>query len=132
MVEDHGSTGLSLRQHPVAILRATLQQRAMIACPELAHLRDRRRVAVLGIVLVPQKPGSAKGVMFITIENEAGIAKLMLWPNRYEAQRRLVMSATVLARRSKVQREAEVVHVIADRLEDLSGLVRSLGDRKRA
>jgi error-prone DNA polymerase len=70
--------------------------------------------------------------MFITIGDETGVAKLMLWPNRYEAQRRLILLATMLARHGKVQREAEVVHVIADRLEDLSGLLRSLGDRKRA
>ena len=72
VVEDYGSTGLSLRQHPVAFLRDDLRRRGMAACADLAHLRDGRRVVVPGIVLVRQKPGSAKGVMFITVEDETG------------------------------------------------------------
>jgi len=131
VVEDYGSTGLSLRQHPVAFLRADLRRRGMVACADLTHLRDGRRVAVPGIVLMRQKPGSAKGVMFITLEDETGVANLVLWPDRYQAQRRLVLSASMLACHGKVQREGDVLHVIADRLEDLSGLLRSVGDRER-
>ena len=72
VVEDYRSVGLSLRSHPVAFLRATLQQQGMVTCAGLAQVRDGRRVVVPGIVLVRQKPGSAKGVMFITIEDETG------------------------------------------------------------
>ncbi len=129
VVEDYGSTGLSLRRHPVAFLRDDLRWRGMVACGDLLHLRDGRRVMVPGIVLVRQKPGSAKGVMFITIEDETGVANLVLWPDRYAAQRRLVLSASMLACHGRVQREGEVVHVIADRLEDLSELLRSVGER---
>ena len=94
------------------------------------HLRDGgRRVVVPGIVLVRQKPGSAKGVMFITVEDETGVANLVLWPDRYAAQRRLVLSASMLACHGRVQREGEVVHVVADRLEDLSDLLRGVGGR---
>ncbi len=129
VVEDYRSTGLSLRPHPVAFLRATLQAQEMATCADLAHLRDGRRVAVPGIVLVRQKPGSAKGVMFITVEDETGVANLVLWPDRYARQRRLVLSAGMVACHGRVQREGEVVHVVADRLEDLSDLLRSVAGR---
>ncbi|MGI4793155.1 MAG: OB-fold nucleic acid binding domain-containing protein, partial [Janthinobacterium lividum] len=129
VVEDYRSTGLSLRRHPVSFLRAVLQARRMITCADLQHVRDGRRIVVPGIVLVRQKPGSAKGVMFITIEDETGVANLILWPDRFEKQRRLVLSAGMIACHGKVQREGEVVHVVTDRLEDLTGLLRSVGDQ---
>ena len=129
VVEDYGSIGLSLRAHPLAFLRAELQRRGMVACADLAHLRDGRRVVVPGLVLVRQKPGSAKGVMFITTEDETGVANLILWPSLFARQRRLVLSATMIACHGKVQKEAGVIHVIADQLEDLSDLLRSVGER---
>ncbi|WP_428378001.1 error-prone DNA polymerase [Lichenicoccus sp.] len=127
VVEDYRSVGLSLRRHPVSFLRTTLQAGGMIACGDLRQIRDGRRVVVPGIVLVRQKPGSAKGVMFITIEDETGVANLILWPDRFERQRRLVLSAAMIACHGKVQREGEVIHVVTDRLEDLTGLLRSVG-----
>lgn len=129
VVEDYRSIGLSLKRHPVAFLRETLRARKMVACADLQHIRDGRRVIVPGIVLVRQKPGSAKGVMFITIEDETGVANLILWQDRFAAQRRLVLSAGMIACHGRVQREGEVVHVITDRLEDLSDLLRSVGER---
>ena len=92
VVEDYQSTGLTLRQHPVSFLRAELRARGMVTCASLSATREGRRVVVPGIVLVRQKPGSAKGVMFITIEDETGIANLVLWPALFEKQRRLVLS----------------------------------------
>ena len=127
VVEDYRSTGLSLRRHPVAFLRPALQARGMIACRDLLHLRDGRRVVVPGLVLVRQKPGSAKGVMFITAEDETGVANLVLWPDRFLAQRRLVLGAGMIACHGRVQREGEVVHVVADRLEDLTPMLRGIG-----
>ncbi len=132
VVEDYHTTGLSLRRHPVSFLREELRERRMITCAELDHVRDGRRVVVPGLVLVRQKPGSAKGVMFITIEDESGVANLILWPDRYEQYRQVVLSAGMLACHGRVQREGEVVHVITERLEDLSGLLRSVGDRDGA
>jgi len=128
VVEDYRSVGLSLRCHPVAFLRATLHEQGMVTCAGLAHVRDGRRVVVPGIVLVRQKPGSAKGVMFVTIEDETGVANLVLWPDRYAKQRRLVLSAGMIACHGQVQREGAVIHVITDRLEDLSDLLRSVGE----
>ena len=129
VVEDYRSTGLSLRQHPVAFLRDELGGRGMIACADLAHTRDGKRVVVPGIVLVRQRPGSARGVLFITIEDETGIANLIVWSSVFESQRRLILNAGMLACHGRVQREGEVVHVIADRLEDLSDLLGSVGER---
>ena len=132
VVEDYRSTGLSLRSHPVAFLREELRRRDMVTCADLAHARDGRRVTVPGIVLVRQRPGSASGVMFITLEDETGVANLVVWPSLFERQRRLVLSAGMIACQGRVQREGAVVHLIAGRLEDLSDLLRSVGQRAEA
>ncbi len=129
VVEDYRSVGLTLGRHPVAFLRPELEARGMVACGDLAHTRDGRKVVVPGIVLVRQKPGSAKGVMFITVEDETGIANLILWADRFEKQRRLVLSAGMIACHGRVQREGEVIHVVTDTLEDLSDMLRSVGER---
>ena len=127
VVEDYGSVGLTLRQHPVTFLRPELQRRGMVTCAALPSIRDGRRVVVPGLVLVRQKPGSAKGVMFITTEDETGIANLIIWPSLFERQRRLVLTATMIACRGRVQKESGVTHVIAEELIDLSDLLRSVG-----
>jgi error-prone DNA polymerase len=127
VVEDYRSFGLSLRAHPVSFLRGTLAGRGMIACGDLRSMRDGRRATVPGLILVRQKPGSAKGIMFITLEDETGIANIVVWPSVFERHRALVLSARMIAVRGRVQREGEVIHVVADRLEDLSALLASLG-----
>ena len=127
VVEDYRSTGLSLRAHPVAFLRESLAARGMIACAELATLPERKRVIVPGLILVRQKPGSARGVMFITLEDETGIANLVVWPSIFARQRRLVLSASMIACEGRVQRTGSVVHVVAETLADLSPLLRGLG-----
>ena len=129
VVEDYGSVGLTLRQHPVAFLRDDLRTQGMVTCADLATTRDNRRVIVPGIVLVRQKPGSAKGVMFITIEDETGIANLILWPSIFERQRRLVLTAGMIACHGRVQKEGGVIHVITERLVDLTPLLRDVGER---
>ena len=129
VVEDYQSTGLTLRQHPVAFLRTELRARGMVTCASLCAAREGRRVVVPGIVLVRQKPGSAKGVMFITIEDETGIANLVLWPALFEKQRRLVLSAGMVACQGRVQRDGAVVHVVVEHLLDLSRELRSVGAR---
>ncbi len=123
VVEDHTSTGLSLRRHPVALLHEDLRRRGMVACADLAHLRDGRRIAMPGTVLTGQKPGSAKGAMFITTEDETGVPNLVFWPHRYAALRQFVLSASMLACHGKMRPEGDVIRVIADQLEDLFGLL---------
>jgi error-prone DNA polymerase len=129
VVEDYRSTSLTLRPHPLAFLRADLSERGYRPCADLDRMRDRRRVEVAGLVLVRQRPGSAKGVLFITLEDESGIANLVVWPSLFERQRRLILSSSMLGVQGRVQREGSVVHVVADELTDLSGLLRSVGDR---
>src|SRR3546814_8196272 len=82
VVEDYGHVGLSLRSHPVAFLRPDLRRRRIVTCQEAMDARDSRWLEAAGIVLVRQRPGSAKGVMFITLEDETGIANLVVWPDR--------------------------------------------------
>ena len=131
VVEDYRSVGLSLRDHPVAFLRAELNQRRITRCADLMHRRDGSRVTVAGIVLVRQRPGSAQGVLFVTIEDETGHANLIVWPSVFDRQRRILLSATMLACRGKLQKEGEVIHVVAEEITDLSAPLRSVGDETR-
>jgi error-prone DNA polymerase len=128
VVEDYRATQLSLRAHPLAFLRGTLRAEGVVKCAELRTLKDGRRVEVAGVILVRQKPGSAKGVLFITIEDETGVANAILWPDRFEAQRRTVMSAAMISIVGRLQREGEVIHVITDRVVDRTPMLRSVGD----
>ena len=109
VVEDYGHLGLSLRSHPVAFLRANLSRRRIVTCRQAMEERDGRWLEAAGIVLVRQRPGSAKGVMFITLEDETGIANLVVWPKVFEANRRTVLSARMMAVRGRIQREGDVV-----------------------
>jgi error-prone DNA polymerase len=113
----------------VAFLREDLRAQGMATCADLARARDGRRLTVPGLVLVRQRPGSASGVMFLTLEDETGVANLVVWPSLFERQRRLVLGAGMIAAHGRVQREGEVVHLVAERLTDLSGLLRSVGKR---
>ena len=132
VVEDYRATGLSLRRHPVSFLRHDLTARGIVSCADLATIRDGRRVTVAGVVLVRQRPGSARGVLFMTIEDETGHANLIVWASQFEAQRRLILSASMIGCRGKLQRESGVIHVIADHLTDLSDLLRGVGQRDDA
>jgi error-prone DNA polymerase len=129
VVEDYRHVGLSLRRHPVQFLRADLAGRRIVTCAEAMAARDGRWLEAAGIVLVRQRPGSAKGVMFITIEDETGVANLVVWPSLFERQRRIVLSAGMMAVRGKIQREGAVVHLIAHHLTDLSADLASVGER---
>ncbi len=127
VVEDYRALQLSLRAHPLSFLRADLTRRGIVRCADLAHIRDGRHVEVAGIILVRQRPGSAKGILFLTIEDETGIANGILWPDRFEAQRRTVMSAAMVGIRGRVQREGLVIHVIADRIVEYGALLAQVG-----
>jgi error-prone DNA polymerase len=129
VVEDYRSKGLTLRQHPLAFLRGELRERKIHSCATLRHVRDGQRLTIAGLVLVRQKPGSAKGVMFMTIEDETDVANIIVWPSLFEKQRRLILSSGMMAVRGRYQREGGVTHLIAEHLIDLSDLLRSVGDR---
>jgi error-prone DNA polymerase len=129
VVEDYSHIGLTLRRHPFAFLRADLQARRIVTCAEAMQARDGRWLEAAGLVLVRQRPGSAKGVLFITLEDETGIANLVVWPQTFEKFRRVVMGASMLAVRGRVQREGEVVHLVAHQLANLSADLATVGSR---
>jgi len=128
VIEDYRNLQLSLRAHPLSFVRDELTRRGVTRCADLTSVRDGRHVEVAGIILVRQKPGSAKGVLFITIEDETGIANGILWPDRFEAQRRTIMSASMVGLKGRVQKEGEVIHVICDRIIDHGDLLIRVGD----
>jgi len=130
VVNDYQTVRLSLKAHPMRFLREHYAGRGFVAAEELARIRDGRRVAIAGLVLIRQRPGSAKGVCFITIEDETGIANLVVWPDLFDTQRKVVMGARLMAVRGTVQRDEDsgVIHVVARRIEDDSARLRALGE----
>jgi len=129
VVEDYGHVGLTLRQHPLAFLREALSTETYQTCRTATDARDGRFLKAAGLVLIRQMPASAKGVMFITIEDETGIANLVIWPTLYEKQRRTILGAAMLGVDGRIQREGEVVHLIAYKVFDLTPQLSSLGQR---
>ncbi len=132
VVEDYTHVGLTLRDHPVSFLRAELSRRHIVTCRDAMLARDGRWLEAAGLVLVRQRPGSAKGVMFITLEDETGIANLVVWPKVFELNRRTILTAGMIGVRGRIQREGEVVHLVAQRLTDLSVELASVGEREVA
>jgi error-prone DNA polymerase len=128
VVADYGHVGLTLREHPMAFLRDSLTKRSMVTCEDAMSARDGRWVYTAGLVLVRQKPGSAKGVMFITIEDETGPANVVVWPSLFERRRRIVLGSSMMAINGRIQREGEVVHLVAQQLFDLSADLSGLAD----
>ena len=129
VVADYRAVGLTLREHPVSFLRAELARRGIVPCSALSGLRPGRLVTVAGIVLVRQRPGSAKGTMFATIEDETAHANLIVWPAVFETHRRVVLAARMVACRGRLQSAEGVIHVVAEELLDLSDLLGSVGRR---
>jgi DNA polymerase III alpha subunit len=129
VVEDYASLSLTLKRHPLAFLRSELADEGLVTAAALAHLPVDRRLSIAGIVLIRQRPGSANGVVFITVEDETGIANLIVWPAILERFRRAALGATLLRCTGKLQREESVIHVVADRLEDMTLRLNTLRDR---
>ena len=125
---DYRSTGLSLKHHPVALLRRRLDERGVLSAEGLEGLNDGDRAAVAGIVLTRQRPG--KGiVMFVTLEDETGTANLVVFPSIYENQRRDTLTARLMLCRGKVQKVDGVIHVIAERIHSLNDWLAELAAR---
>ena len=120
VVEDYRSTGLSLRAHPLAFLRESLQARGYVPCQSIRSARNGSRISIAGLLLVRQMPGSAKGVMFITLEDESANANLIVWPSVFERNRRTILSASMMGCRGKAQHESGVIHLIVEEVSDLS------------
>jgi error-prone DNA polymerase len=120
---------LTLREHPLAFVRKDLAKDRYVTCAEAMAAKDGRFLKAAGLVLVRQMPGSAKGVMFISIEDEGGVANLVVWPKMYEKFRRTILTASMLGVEGRIQREGDVVHLIAWKVFDLSDLLASVGGR---
>jgi error-prone DNA polymerase len=127
VVEDYRSVQLTLRAHPLSFLRPRLDARRIVTCAGLGEMRDGARVEVAGIVLVRQRPG-AGNVTFVTIEDETGIANIIIWQRLFDRQRRIVLGAAMMGVKGQVQREGEVIHIISDRLEDMTPLLHSVAE----
>jgi error-prone DNA polymerase len=135
VVADYQTVRLSLKGHPMEFLREMFAKERVVACKDVNHRNDRRRVRCAGVVLVRQRPGSAKGVVFMTLEDETGIANIVVWPKVMEQYRKEVMGARLILVEGYIQSSPEeVTHLVAqrmfDRSHDLIGLANNALGRK--
>jgi error-prone DNA polymerase len=128
VVTDYQTTRLSLKAHPLSFLRPSLAERGFVRACDLRARKLRSSVQIAGVVLIRQRPGSAKGVCFITLEDETGVVNLVVWPDLMEKQRRVIMGARLMEVRGRVEYDDEVIHVIAQHMDDASDQLYALSD----
>jgi error-prone DNA polymerase len=129
VVADYQTIRLSLKGHPLQFLRPMLTRQRVVTCQAISHANDRQMVRCAGVVLVRQRPGSANGVVFMTLEDETGIANIVVWPKVMDKFRKEVMGARLLLVEGRIQSSPEkVVHLVADRLFDRSYDLKRLAD----
>ncbi len=134
VVADYTHIGLSLKKHPVSFARAALEKYRVVpasAVQDVARFPQGKRVSVAGLVLVRQRPGTASGVVFITLEDESGVVNLILWSSVYDRYRKAARHATLLQCDGIVQREGKVIHVLAKRLTDRTPLLAGISQASR-
>jgi error-prone DNA polymerase len=115
--------GLTLRRHPLALLREKLEGRRIRSAEQVANSRNGQLIRTAGIVTCRQRPATASGVIFVTLEDETGYVNLIVWNDLAERQRRELLGSRLLAVHGEVQRQGLVVHVLARKLEDLSPML---------
>ena len=128
VVNDYRALKLSLKAHPVFFMRDQLTAMGIAKAERLSGWPDGRPIRIAGLVLVRQRPSSAKGVIFATLEDETGIANVIVWPKVFERYRPIVIGARFIAVTGRVQSGQGVIHVVADALDDLTPLLASLSD----
>ncbi len=128
VVNDYQTLRLSLKAHPLSFLRADLAAEKIVPCAGLRSMKDGAFVRVAGVILVRQRPGSAKGVVFMTIEDETGVANTVVWPNALEKFRKVVMAARLIVVTGRIQRHEDIIHVVSQRLEDRSDWLARLSE----
>ena len=131
VVADYQTLRLSLKAHPMSFLRLQLDalpKRRVLPAVALASVKNGARVSVAGVVLVRQRPGSAKGVVFMTLEDETGVTNAVVWPKTLERYRRVVMSARLILIHGRVQRHENIIHIVSEVLEDRSDWLSLLAD----
>jgi error-prone DNA polymerase len=126
VVHDYQTLRLSLKAHPMAFLRQACVARGITDNQSLKAVTDGRRVTVAGVVLVRQRPGSASGVVFITLEDEFAVCNVVVWPQALERFRAAVMGARLLVVSGRVQRSEDIIHVVAETIEDRSDWLTTL------
>ncbi|MBS1524945.1 MAG: error-prone DNA polymerase [Bacteroidetes bacterium] len=126
VVQDYASIGLSLKAHPVSFVREKLDMLRVLETGKLPELKDGDPVKVAGLVTVRQRPGTAKGVLFITIEDETGFANLVVWADKFDQYRKEILQTRLLMVDGKVQIEGKVIHVVVNKCFNLSGMLRGL------
>jgi error-prone DNA polymerase len=131
LVADYASLGLTLRRHPLALLRPRLKRMRLATAAEIHALADGTRARAAGIVTCRQRPGTAKGVVFVTLEDETGYTNVIVWNRLVEEQRRELLGSSLLGVHGVVQKEGAVVHLVAHRLVDHSRLLGRLRTASR-
>ena len=131
IVADYQSTGLTLGRHPLALLRPRLTRMKLITAAALAQLPNGWITRAAGIVTCRQRPGTASGVVFVTLEDETGYINVVVWNTIVENQRRELLSSRLMAVEGEVQREGNVIHLIARRLTDHTRLLGTLATASR-
>jgi error-prone DNA polymerase len=132
VVEDYRRLSLSLKAHPTSFMRARLDARGILRSDALPAVKSGERVTIAGLVLVRQRPGTAKGVIFMTLEDEAGVANVIVWPKAFERLRAIVLGARFVSVTGKLQNEQGVIHVVVDRMEDLTPMLGLLSEQGQA
>jgi error-prone DNA polymerase len=128
VVEDYRRLSLSLKAHPASFLRARLSARGILRSDALPSVRNGERIIVAGLVLVRQRPGTAGGVIFMTLEDETGVANIIVWPKVFERLRAIVLGARFVAVTGKLQSEQGVIHIVAERMNDLTPMLGLLSE----
>jgi error-prone DNA polymerase len=128
VIEDYRHLHLSLKAHPVSFLRGELDRRGIVRHEQLAGMASDQRVTVAGLVLVRQRPGTAKGVIFMTLEDETAIANTIVWQRVFETYRPVVLGSRLISVTGTLQNASGVIHVVAEHMEDLSPLLRRLSE----
>jgi len=128
IVEDYRHLRMTLKTHPLELLRPGFAKRGVVMNKDLARMADGAAVTVAGLVLIRQQPGTAKGVIFVTLEDETGIANAVLWPDVSKAHRRALLDSRLLLIRGKLQSYSNVIHVVAETLVDCTDELRRLAD----
>jgi error-prone DNA polymerase len=128
VIEDYRRLSLSLKAHPASFMRARLSARGILRSEALRSVRNGERVTVAGLVLVRQRPGTASGVIFMTLEDETGVANIIVWPKIFERLRAIVLGARFVAVTGKLQSEQGVIHIVAERMQDLTPMLGLLSE----
>jgi error-prone DNA polymerase len=131
IVADYQSLGLTLERHPMALIRPRLEARRYVAADGLKDLASGQRIRVAGLVITKQRPGTASGVTFVTLEDESGCMNLIVWQKIAEQQRDVLLHARLMGVEGELQKEGKVVHVIAKKLIDHSEWLGELSVRQR-